>query len=274
MKFRYKKELFALMFCVPLVYLKINWFLFGISIIGGCGFFYFEDSKNNDKGFIISRSKKESVVDLVIILSTIILIFIDAILRHNNYFKFSENNIMSVYFPYYSLFLYYIVGIILMRKYRNPSTKFNKKSVFKMLIVLLPVFLNNVAYYVISLTGSGYFDFTTFSSMAVQTIFVAAILEEIFFRGFLYTCVKKYIGCFKSAIFVSLVFVLWHMNIITNLIECDGVINLLYARQIIIVFMLGIVNCYAFEKTDSLIVPIIYHILNNGFMYMLIGYLK
>lgn len=72
------------------------------------------------------------------------------------------------------------------------------------------------------------------------------IIEELFFRGFVYGCLRKYGGVF-AAIMSSLAFSMLHLNFV----------------QGIPVFFFGLVFCWAYRRTASLWIPIALHITNN-----------
>lgn len=72
------------------------------------------------------------------------------------------------------------------------------------------------------------------------------IIEELFFRGFVFGCLRKY-GSVFAAIMSSLAFSMLHLNFVQGLP----------------VFFFGLVFCWAYRRTDSLWIPIALHITNN-----------
>jgi len=93
------------------------------------------------------------------------------------------------------------------------------------------------------------------------TIFVTVfgpIVEEIFFRGFMYTAVKKRVG-FKAAIFsTSALFALLHTNL----------------AGFLPIMVLGMLLAYLFEKTGTLVASCTVHILHNAAMVMFVFLMK
>lgn len=88
------------------------------------------------------------------------------------------------------------------------------------------------------------------------TIFVALvgpILEEIFFRGFVYTGLRKRFGAWGGTAIASAAFAALHMN---------GV-------AFLPIFILGMFLTYLYESTGSLIPSITAHMLHNGIMVAL-----
>jgi membrane protease YdiL (CAAX protease family) len=81
------------------------------------------------------------------------------------------------------------------------------------------------------------------------SIFVAPLVEEIVYRGFIYPAVKKQFGFAAAVIVVSLGFALMHFN----------------AAVFAPLFLLGVVLALAFEATGSLWASILTHMLFNSF---------
>lgn len=93
------------------------------------------------------------------------------------------------------------------------------------------------------------------------SLFVAVagpVMEEIFFRGFLYNAIKKETGI-KSAIFISaILFSFLHAHVI-------GFLPIL---------ILGVSLAYLYERTGSLIPSITVHVIHNLIMIFLIFLIK
>ena len=83
---------------------------------------------------------------------------------------------------------------------------------------------------------------------------IGPVIEELFFRGFAYNCLKRYSPVF-AAVISSLAFSFLHMNF----------------TQGIPVFFMALVFCWAYEQTGSLWVPILLHVINNS-MALLVGW--
>ncbi len=84
------------------------------------------------------------------------------------------------------------------------------------------------------------------------------IVEEIFFRGFMYNAVKKLTGVFWAVVLVSAVFAALHTNVVGFLP----------------IMVLGLVLTYMYEKTGSLIPSITIHIAHNAAMVFLVFLVK
>ena len=90
---------------------------------------------------------------------------------------------------------------------------------------------------------------------------VGPVMEEIFFRGFMYNALRKYAGVFWSIMITSVMFSLLHAHWV-------GFLPIL---------ILGILLSYLYEKTGSLVPSFIVHIMHNLaslFMVFLVRILK
>jgi len=77
--------------------------------------------------------------------------------------------------------------------------------------------------------------------------FIAAVSEEIFFRGVLFSSVEK-LGVKKSFIIISVLFALFHFNF----------------EKAIGVFILSLIICYIVYRTNSVLAGILAHFTNNA----------
>jgi len=90
-----------------------------------------------------------------------------------------------------------------------------------------------------------------------MTVFAAVggpVVEEIFFRGFMYGAFKKRLGIFFGALASASVFSVLHANVI-------GFLPIL---------VLGMVLSYVYEITGSLLTPMLVHIMHNSAMLILV----
>lgn len=91
----------------------------------------------------------------------------------------------------------------------------------------------------------------------LSTVFAAVfgpIAEEIFFRGFMYTAVKKALGVFWGCVITAVVFSLLHAHVVGFLP----------------IMALGILLAYIYEKTGSLVSCISVHVIHNVAMVMVV----
>lgn len=95
-------------------------------------------------------------------------------------------------------------------------------------------------------------------SFAVTLLFVGVLVpfsEELFFRGAIYTWLRERTPVWAAVLISSMIFGLGH-------IDSAGVV----AAS----FVMGVVNAWVFEKTRSIWVPILIHILNNSLAVILV----
>lgn len=98
--------------------------------------------------------------------------------------------------------------------------------------------------------------FLIYSVMMV--VIIGPIFEEVFFRGFSYNAIKRKWGARRATALTAVVFAALHANPI-------GFFPIL---------ALGLLLAYMYEKTGSLVSPIIIHILHNGLMITLLFFGK
>lgn len=94
--------------------------------------------------------------------------------------------------------------------------------------------------------------------MTVFTSFVGPVVEELFFRGFLYPALKKNIGVFWSIFLTSLFFSFLHGNI----------------AAFLPILILGILLVYVYERTGSIISSITVHVIHNSSMLVFLFIFK
>lgn len=98
--------------------------------------------------------------------------------------------------------------------------------------------------------------FLTYSSL-FAAIF-GPIIEELFFRGFMYSIFKKYIGVFWSMIITAAIFAMLHTHIV----------------GFVPIMALGILLAYLYEKTGTLVSSITVHIIHNLSMVFMVFLVK
>lgn len=84
--------------------------------------------------------------------------------------------------------------------------------------------------------------------LAFMAVFVAPVFEEIVFRGFLYPVFKRYAGAVLAAVMASILFSIVHV----------------YLPAILAFFVLAICLTIAYERTGSIVVPIVMHMIFNA----------
>ena len=101
-------------------------------------------------------------------------------------------------------------------------------------------------------------DVTLLMYSSIFAAVAGPIIEELFFRGFLYNALKKYIGIFWSMMLTAAVFAGLHSNL-------AGFLPIL---------VLGIALTYIYEKTGTLVSSITLHVTHNLSMVFLVFLVK
>lgn len=93
------------------------------------------------------------------------------------------------------------------------------------------------------------------------TIFVSVfgpVAEEVFFRGFMYSAIKKHLGTLCAAFLSGAIFSILHANIVGFLP----------------IMTLGILLAYLYERTGSLVASIAVHIAHNSVILCFVFFVK
>jgi hypothetical protein len=94
--------------------------------------------------------------------------------------------------------------------------------------------------------------------MCVFVSFLGPIMEEIFFRGFIYGALKTKIGIFGGILTSAVFFAYVHANL----------------ASFMPILCLGLLLAYIYEKTGSLVSSITAHMIHNSIMLVLLLFLK
>jgi membrane protease YdiL (CAAX protease family) len=96
--------------------------------------------------------------------------------------------------------------------------------------------------------------FGVYALMFVLAVVVAAVGEEILFRGLLYNVLRRYLDRWTAAVLAALVFSFAH-----------GVALNLWS-----LFLLALVLTWLYERTGRLLAPVVLHAANNGIALVLV----
>lgn len=100
------------------------------------------------------------------------------------------------------------------------------------------------------LTGGGDFSWFSFALNFLGAALVVPISEELYFRGLIHSMFQRYMDFWPRMLLSSALFGLAHVDSIGVIISS---------------FILGLVNAAAYEKSKSLWLPIVMHMITNGF---------
>lgn len=126
-----------------------------------------------------------------------------------------------------------------------------KSGLYESIVTLLDAPKDQAA---VTMLQSG--DTSTLVCIIIGSVVVAPVVEECCFRGFLYRVIKRYSRSGAATVCSSLVFGAVHMSI----------------AHIIPLFMLAMLLCRLYEKSGTLIAPILAHSLFNAISVVAILY--
>ena len=86
------------------------------------------------------------------------------------------------------------------------------------------------------------------SYFTVLAALIAPVFEEVLFRGLFYQFLKKRLGCMRAALLSSCFFSVLHFNNV----------------QFFPIMGLGMLLCFIFETSGSLMPAVAIHMFNNG----------
>ena len=158
------------------------------------------------------------------------------------------------------------IPLIISYFYSTPAHfRFNKKYLWAALGCVFLVHLINVV-----LSVSGYYEWLIYTSGTpetqqavesiqsappsflipniVATVIVAPFVEEIFFRGFIFRVLSNKVGVATAAIISGVFFGAVHVSL----------------AQTLLLSIFGIIQCYLYVKSHSIIYPMLMHALFNG----------
>lgn len=101
-------------------------------------------------------------------------------------------------------------------------------------------------------------DVTFLAYTSIFASLVGPIIEELFFRAFMYNAMKKYIGIFWSMLITACIFAALHTHIVGFLP----------------IMVLGILLAYLYEKTGTLVSSITVHTIHNFSMLLFVFLIK
>lgn len=198
-----------------------------------------------------------------LIISIFSLIFSTTTTLEVNTLEYNQQ--LSVFLNKYKLLITLItVGILLppvLKKIDKP--KDNPKNILSLLMIGISF---SLSYNLLLLSLNKLFNFTNLFDegsanilvILISTGIIGPILEELIFRGIVYSNLKKYTTITKATIISGLIFGLFHGNII----------------QFIYAFLFNIILTKAYDKDNNILTPIIIHVSANSFVTLLIYIIK
>ncbi|MBI3999112.1 MAG: CPBP family intramembrane metalloprotease [Candidatus Omnitrophica bacterium] len=187
--------------------------------------------------------------------------------------KFLSSNLILVHTLLLDLIVIFFIALIVRKKGSTLQDVFGfsfKRIPFREVgwgmrtyCVILPIFIGILALLVLIATRLAYqppphplvevllkekvlSPWTLVASIMVACV-VGPIVEEIFFRGFFYPALRKYLGVGWTILGTAVLFAVVHENIFS----------------FVPIFFLGVVLCYLYEKRSNLLACITLHLVHN-----------
>ncbi|GMQ57403.1 CPBP family intramembrane metalloprotease [Vallitalea sediminicola] len=209
--------------------------------------------------------KKDNIqwMDSIYIIFSIIGCYLITILLDLGYFN--EGLVIKGInlIPSYILAYYFIISIVYMiiRQpiYFKNMWKINSKIGLFIILICLPNIITSIVRIIVG--AYNYISPDNLIQNIFQFVFMAALLEELFFRGFLYNFFRNIIGKTNSTIITSLIFTFWHMSLVNNAFSNY---SMSASYNLIAIMVLGVTNCLIIERTKSIIPCIVFHVILNG----------
>ncbi len=174
----------------------------------------------------------------------------------------------SVYFNFTYLYISHFIGYILTIMYLKTQTNINvvcvcvKLNLKKVIVLSISFFSAVIVGGALTNALTNVFNYTQQQQMTqLQTGFeiyatfiyiciIIPVVEEILFRA-IFVNMFRHAGVTFCCVFVSIIFTLLHQNII----------------QMPAIFLLSIILCYVYYTTKSLLLCVIFHLVNNVFAF-------
>lgn len=178
-----------------------------------------------------------------------------------------------IIFPTYAMLFIYITPLIWMARQKNSCIKetfsFDRETRKVTILICAIYFYYSLARISVYIEESKMISEWMPIHMMIQSFWVAAVAEELFFRGYIYNLLKKICYVKKARILSAFIFTFSHFNIIFKIVE-EG-ISLYIIANYISIFILGLACAFIYEKKRSLIPCIVLHTcVDNFFKYLLI----
>ena len=266
-------------------FLVLGFFVFIFSVIMNI-WFIFQGKRIDLKSLSYRRPVSWNVSDLVrIILVIVFMAYIIGMIGAALFKAFNINMSMNLGMIINTFFIDIAAGIVIVYfviyRYKENLEALGLKfsSFFKNVlsgitgyIFMLPLLFTVLAVSVWLLNVIGYTPppqpvFEVFMKesrsrvLLFLTIFVSVfgpIMEEMFFRGFMYSAVKKRFGVLIGMILSASIFSALHTNIVGFLP----------------IMVLGMFLAYLYEKTGSLVAPMVVHIIHNSVIIAFVFFVK
>lgn len=144
----------------------------------------------------------------------------------------------------------------------------NKKVLMVVPLILLPfIFRDSIQVFSDIFTNNSNYSVVNCLNLAYRAFILAAVLEELFYRGMIYDELKKYTTVSKAQIIQAFLFMAAHSIAWLSFFKTKSILVMI---NLFMVFTLGVCNAKLREKTKSIIPSILLHGASNAGTYYLI----
>lgn len=250
----FEKLVLGVIYIIPLIYYDQYGLLIYLSMFSAI-FFINRDKKENDS---VNLRK---VNELLILIGFIAMAYALIYLYYVGYMA-SKPYVYILFYLLSPFFALYFLDIPWIKKMFQINLLILKDT-FKL---CWPLIFISVQWSILSIEV---YNLKDIIYNLYQCIIIAAIPEEIFFRGFLYRRFKTIINAYAAKIVTSLVFAFWHITLVMGYLNFKDVSSLI---NLISIFVLGYLCCELIDRYESVFPCIVIHAGING-MFRYITYL-
>ncbi|HEY9059133.1 MAG TPA: type II CAAX endopeptidase family protein [Pseudobacteroides sp.] len=175
--------------------------------------------------------------------------------------------------PSYTFLFYYLFPLLwaffLEKETLKSFIRVDRKFLLYMALLCLPIIATNSLWVFDQVFFDLNYSINDSLKEVYQAFIIAAIAEELFFRGFVYNSLKKVVTVPTAQVLSSIIFAFWHFSLIKSfLIEqtLNPILNMVE------IFVLGLVLSFIYERSKSLISSILFHgFIDGGFKFALLA---
>lgn len=233
--------------------------------------YLFDSNSTSDFSLQISNKRKRFSLILALVSSAVayVIYYLIATGGLNRGIIFNNEIILL---PTYAMLLIYLTPIVWFFTQRNNKSQTKKavdKNLIKLTALICVVFINHsLARLSVYINQYSNVTINECLHMIVQAFFVAAIAEELFFRGYIYSLLKESFSIRNAQIISSLIFTFSHFNL---LLKALNHFDIHIVFNYIAIFSLGMVTTIIYENKKSLMPCIFLHgAIDGGFKYLII----
>lgn len=248
-----------ILYLMPFYFADRFGLLYSISSLAMVNLFYSLKNQANDH-----RSQKGRATYWVIVIGAIVFTVIQTQLFLSGKLDQGLSIGELPLIPTYTTFLYLLFPMYWLITNPNEGTtifKLDRKSLTLTLILIIPLIFAGITMYIMRFSPMS--SRTMLLCSAFQALIMAAFVEELFYRVFLYGVLRKLVSTPFAEILSGLLFSLTHLALIHQFFDTGSIRPLI---NLFGLFLLGVFYARIYERTKSIWPSIIYHASINGFI--------